>query len=136
MFGEKRARLGPVVRRHFAELDHAARALGFEPMNMRDGVTAPANLAGSAEVIDMMMGRDDRIEILDLDADFGQRLFERGDALGRVHAGIDQRPRAVTVDQVNVDDGRPHRQRQEDLVDTRMDLNYFRHRLLSVAGFA
>ena len=100
------------------------------------GVTAASNLARRAEVIDMMMSRDDRVEILDLDADFARRLLECRDALGRVHPGVDQRPRAVTVEQIDVDDCRPHRQRQKDLVDTRMNLNYFRHLLLSVAGFA
>src|SRR5580704_75761 len=134
--GKKCARFGTVVRRHLAELDHAARALGLEPMNMRNRVTAATNLAGRAEVINMMMGRDDRVEIFDLDAEFRERFLECLDALGRVHPGVDERPRAVTVEKIDVDDSRPHRQRQKYLVDTWMDLNYFRHRLLSVAGFA
>ena len=58
-----------------AELDHPARALGLEPMNMRHRMAAATNLAGRAEVIDMMMGRDDRIEIFDLDADFARTLL-------------------------------------------------------------
>src|SRR5208282_6662822 len=113
-----------------------AGALGFEAMNVRRRMTAAANLARRAEMIDMVMRGDDRIEILDLDPDFRHRLLECGDAFGRVHPGIDKRPCAVTVEQINVDDCRPHRQRQKDLVDTRMNLNYFRrHRLLSAAGF-
>src|SRR5208283_5148578 len=134
--GKKRARFGTVVRRHLAELDHAARTLGLEPMNVRDGVTAATNLAGRAKVINMMMRRNDRIEIFNLDAEFRERFLECLDALGRVHPGVDERPRAVTVEEIDVDDSRPHRQRQKYLVDTWMDLNYFRHRLLSVAGFA
>src|ERR1700735_1195878 len=65
---KERARFGTVVRRHLAEFDHAARALGLEPMNVRNRVTAATNLAGSAEVINMMMRRDDRGEIFDLDS--------------------------------------------------------------------
>src|SRR5579862_2362728 len=45
VLGEKYARLGTVMRRHLAELDHPARALGFEAMDMCRGMTAPANLA-------------------------------------------------------------------------------------------
>src|SRR5271170_5252243 len=48
VLGKKRARLGTIVRTHPAELDHPARALGFEAMDMRCGMAAPANLAGSA----------------------------------------------------------------------------------------
>src|SRR5258707_14122827 len=66
MLREKYARLGTIVRRHLAELDHPACTLGFEAMNVSHGMAATANLAGRAEVIDMMMRRDDRIEILDL----------------------------------------------------------------------
>src|ERR1700684_156964 len=133
---KERARFGTVVRRHLAELDHAARALGLEPMNVRNRMTAATNLAGRAEVINMMMRCDDRVEIFNLDAEFRERFLECLDALGRVHPGVDERPRAVTIEEIDVDDSRPHRQRQKYLVDTRMDLNYFRHRLLSVAGFA
>src|SRR5580693_3423128 len=134
--GEERARLGAVVRRHLAEFDHAARARGLEPMNLRDRVTAATNLAVRAEVINMMMRRHDRVEMFNLDAKFGERFLECLDALGRVHPGVDERPRAVTIEEIDVDDSRPHRQLQKYLVDTWMDLNYFRHRLLSVAGFA
>ena len=71
------------------------------------------------------------VEVLDFDSDFRERFFERSDALRRVHPGVDQSPRAMTIDKVNVDDRRPHRQRQKDLVDTGVDLNYFgRHLLL------
>src|SRR5258708_21854982 len=83
VLGEKYARLRPIVRRHLAELDHPAGALGFETVNMSDGMTAAANLARRAEVIDVMMGRYDRIAILDLDIEFGERFLERLDALGR-----------------------------------------------------
>ena len=65
------ARLGTVGHAHPAELDHTAGALGLETKNMRRRVTAAPNLAGRAEMIDVMMGRDDRVEILDLDSDFG-----------------------------------------------------------------
>src|SRR5580658_7841698 len=98
VLGKKRARFGTIVRAHPAELDHPARALSFEAMDVRRRVTAASNLAGRAEVIDVMMGRDDRVEVLDLDIDFGKRLLESRDALGRVHARVDQSPRAVTVD--------------------------------------
>src|SRR5271156_2725662 len=134
--GKERARFGTVVRCHLAELYHAACALGLEPMNVRNRVTAATNLAGRAEVINMMMRRDDCVEIFDLDAEFRERFLERLDALRRVHPGVDQRPRAVTIEEIDVDDSRPHGQRQKYLVDTWMDLNYFRHRLLSVAGLA
>src|ERR1700675_54444 len=43
--GKKRARFGTIVRTHLAELAHPARALGFQAMDMRRGMTAPANLA-------------------------------------------------------------------------------------------
>jgi len=48
------------------------------------------------------------------------------------HPRVDQSPRAMAIDKVNVDDRRPHRQRQKKiLVDTGVDLNYFgRHLLL------
>src|SRR5580692_10820165 len=45
VLGKERARLGTIVRTHLAELDHPARALGFEAMDMCRGMTAPANLA-------------------------------------------------------------------------------------------
>src|ERR1700722_11120789 len=45
VLGKKRARLGTIARTHLAELDHPARALGFQAMDMCRGMTAPANLA-------------------------------------------------------------------------------------------
>src|ERR1700719_2929492 len=45
VLGEKRARLGTIVRTHLAKLDHPACALGFQSMDMCSGMTAPANLA-------------------------------------------------------------------------------------------
>src|SRR5579864_2964285 len=57
---KERSRLGTIVRTHFPELDHPARALRLESMDMRDRMTPSANLARRAEVIDMVMRRDQR----------------------------------------------------------------------------
>src|SRR6266481_8586948 len=85
---KERSRFGTIVWAHFPELDHPARALSLEAMDVRDRMTAPANLARRAEVIDMVMRRDQRVEILDLDSNFRERFFQRGDALRRMHPRV------------------------------------------------
>ena len=77
-------------------------------------------------MIDVMVRADQRVQVLNPSPDLLKGFFERRDAVGGVHSRIDQRPRAVTIDQINIDDRRPHRQRQKNLVDSRMDLGNFR----------
>src|SRR5947209_4291347 len=79
----------------------------------------------SAKMIDVMVSSDEEIEVVEPDAKLPECILQCGDALGRVHPGVDQRPFAVTVDQVNINDCRPHRQWQEDFVNPRMNLSEF-----------
>src|SRR5579885_824793 len=73
-----------------------------------------------------MMGAEDHREVLDARSGLRKRVLERGHAIGSVHPGIDQRPlSAAAIDQVNVDDRRPHRQRQENLENSGTDLYNF-----------
>src|SRR5581483_3883971 len=82
-----------------------------------------------AEMIGMVMGSEQDVDVLDLDVQCSQRLLQRLDAVGQVHTGIDQRPSAVAIDQPDVDDGGPGRERQEDFVDSRMYFNDLRTHL-------
>jgi hypothetical protein len=105
---------------------HPARALGLQRMQVGGSTAAPVYLPRRAEVIDVMVCADQNVEVFNLEPDLRERLLERRDALGRVHPSVDQNPFAMTIDQPDIDDGRPHRQRQEDFVDSRVNLNDFR----------
>ena len=98
---EKRPRLGPLDHRALlAEEQHPVGALDFEFVQIRLGVAAAANLARRAEVIDMMMGPDEKLEILETRTHLHECILHHDEAFGQVHAGIDHRPfTAAAIDQ-------------------------------------
>ena len=63
------------------------------------------------DVVDVLVGDDDPLEVLDAPSVLGQRRLQRGQRRGRVRAGVDQRERVV-LDQVAVD--APHGERRRD----------------------
>src|SRR5512146_382894 len=69
-------------------------------------------------MVDVMMGAEQDREVFEFRSRLRKGVLERGHAVGRVHAGIDQRPlSAAAIDQIDVDDRRPHRQRQKEFVN-------------------
>ena len=68
------------------------------------------------EVVHVLVGDHDQLEVLDRPAVRGQRLLELVERLARVRAGVDQRQRVV-LDQVAVDPPDQERRRDGEAVD-------------------
>ena len=81
------------------------------------------------DVVDVLVGDDDPLEVLDAAAVLGQRRLERRQRRRRVRAGVDQRERVV-LDEVAVD--APHRERRRDA--ERVDAPRSRSRQPQLAG--
>ena len=60
-------------------------------------MTAAADFARRAEVIDMMMRADEDLEILEACAHLMESIFHHDVALRQVHSGIDHRPFAASA---------------------------------------
>ena len=102
----------------------AKRVVGLHDLARSAPATAPARRARTTsapersaricdqpDVVDVLVGDDDPLEVLDAAAVLGQRRLERGQRRGRVRPGVDQRQRVV-LDQVAVDP--PDRERRGD----------------------
>jgi hypothetical protein len=79
----------------------------------------------SAEMVDMVMRADQEIKVFDSDPDLIQCILQRSDTVGGVHPSVYQRPRTMTVYQVDIDNRGPHRQWQENFVNPWMNFAYF-----------
>jgi hypothetical protein len=75
------------------------------------GAGAPRQDLRQALVVEVLVGDDDELEVLDLAAVVGQRALELVERLARVGAGVDQRERVV-LDELDVDP--PHHERRGD----------------------
>ena len=76
-------------------------------------------------MVDVMMGAEQHRQILDPGSGLREGVLECGHAVGRVHAGVDQHPlTTAAIDQIDVNDRRPHRERQKEFVNPAL---YFRN---------
>src|SRR5512139_114186 len=76
-------------------------------------------------MVGMMVRADHFLDLVGPAADLFQCRLERGNAVGAVDPRIHQCPLVTTVQEVDVDDGRPHRQRQVDEENAGPDLANF-----------
>ena len=80
------------------------------------GAGAPGQDLEQADVIHVLVGEHDQLEVLDRMAVLGERALELVQRLSRVRAGVDQRQRPV-LDQVAVDAPHQERGRHRQSVD-------------------
>ena len=80
------------------------------------GPRAPSQDLRQPLVVEVLVGDDDELEVLDLAAVRGQRLLELVEGLARVRAGVDQRERVV-LDEVDVDPAHGERRGDREAVD-------------------
>ena len=80
------------------------------------GVRAAGEDADQPEVVDVLVGDDDPLQVLDPVAEVGQRALELVERLARVRPDVDQRQRVV-LDQVAVDPPDHERRRDRERAD-------------------
>ena len=127
--GEVRGVLG-------GDLRDRRRGLGLEGVGVDLGVRQLAIGRRRAEVVDVMVRRDEPADRLRVDADLVQRAAEGGDAVLGVHPRVDQRPPVAGAHEVHVHDARAHGERQVDLhhpVDDLPGLRRLAHATRAVA---
>jgi hypothetical protein len=91
-----------------------------EAVERRDlGAGAPREDVDEPDVVHVLVGDHDQLEVLDAPAERGERLLELVERLARVRPGVDQRQRLV-VDEVAVDAPDRERRRDGQAVDARV----------------
>ncbi len=94
--------------------------VGREPVQRRDlGARAPREDRGQAEVVDVLVGDHQQLDVLDRMPPCGQGLFELVQRLARVGPRVDQRQRVI-LDQIRVDAPDLKRRRYRQAMDARL----------------
>ena len=84
---EKRLRLGAGRRR--SQRQHPVDPLDFEFVQVGAGVTTALERGRGAEMVDVMMGAEQYGEIFDSGPGLCKGVLDGGDAVGRIHPGVD-----------------------------------------------
>src|SRR5262249_186732 len=116
--------------RHRGHAQDARHLFLLQLMQIHLRAAAPLDCRGGAEMVGMMMGSEQDVDVFDADIQRCQRLFERLDAVGKVHPRVDQGPLTMAIYQPDVDYGRARRKREENLVNSGMYFYDFRTHLL------